>query len=308
MDSVLIIGVEGVVGANLAAVISATRPVQGVARQSGLSPFTACDLLPWGAATSCRDLVQRRRPQRIVYCGSGAESGWAGVAPRNEEVEDLAAWLAAAGDVGAGFTLISSDAVFTGPWMFHAENSHSLCRSPEATLLRRLEEMVLTTRPDALVLRTHAFGWSPRGGRELSQLDAILSAMGLPPAQTWDGTRHASPLLATDLAEVLTAAWKAGLAGVYHVAGAERVNPLQFAQRLAHEFGVGCAPPATRNALIDPALGFGLGETSLQTRKVRRALGLSLPMLGEGLRRLHEQAVNGMRDRLIGQSAAQRAA
>ena len=56
-----------------------------------------------------------------------------------------------------------------------------------------------------------------------------------------------------------------------------------------------------KESLIDRPSGFGCGETSLQTRKIRRALGVSMPMLGEGLQRLFQQHVEGYRGRLSGQ-------
>jgi dTDP-4-dehydrorhamnose reductase len=309
VDSVLIVGVDGMVGANLAAFLSGSHPVTGVIREPGVTGPLPVDVVPMAAAGTIAEVLERRRPQRIVYCGSGATSGWCGIAPAVSELSDLANWLQGATTAGLGFTFLSSDAVFTGPWMFHAENSHSHCRSAEAVALRQMEELVLSQRPDALVLRTHAFGWSPATTTTLpNSLDGLLASLGLPTAATFDATRHASPLLVTDLAGVIPTAWSAGLAGVYHVAGAERVNPVLFLQRLANQFGLPYSPVAERRALTDSAVGYGRGETSLQTRKIRRALGISLPMLGEGLARLQAQTQTGERQRLFPSPRTQRAA
>ena len=51
----------------------------------------------------------------------------------------------------------------------------------------------------------------------------------------------------------------------------------------------------------EPA-GCGCGETSLQTRKIRRALHVSLPMLEDGVLRLFQQHADGYRSRLTGHS------
>ena len=115
-----------------------------------------------------------------------------------------------------------------------------------------------------------------------------------------DCVRHASPILVNDLIDIVTKSWNAGLDGVYHIGGAERVNPAAFAQRLACEFALRIPKPHAAESLTNRSSGFGGSETSLQTRKLRRALGISVPLLSEGLRRLRQLSLNGFRDRLGG--------
>ncbi|MDX1966868.1 MAG: sugar nucleotide-binding protein [Planctomycetaceae bacterium] len=310
MDSILVVGVDGVVGANCAAILSAAHPVLGVARSPLRTDFCPVEVVEDFTAEFAAELVREEAPTRILYCGAGAESCWGHSGPEADEIQHVEAWLQAATAGSAAFTLISSDAVFTGPWMFHAENSQSFCRTPESQVLQQIVELVLTQRPDALVVRTHAFGWEPAGAAHhlSSWMEQVLSSLQAATTPRLDYVRHASPILASDLAVVVEKAWGAGLAGVYHIAGAERANPVQFSQRLAHQFGLGFTPTQYRESLTDPALGFGRGETSLQTRKIRRALGLGLPLLSEGLERLHEQSLNGYRTRLQGSVATARVA
>jgi hypothetical protein len=71
---------------------------------------------------------------------------------------------------------------------------------------------------------------------------------------------------------------------------------------LARQFGVGYAATTNGDSLVDRTSGFGLGETSLQTRKARRALGVGLPLIDEGLERLQAQIGDGYRERLQGPS------
>jgi dTDP-4-dehydrorhamnose reductase len=159
-------------------------------------------------------------------------------------------------------------------------------------------------RPDSLVVRTNAFGWSPLGDSDPQPwLEGLINRLQLGQRPRLDCLRHASPILATDLALVLTKAWRCGLTGPYHIAGAERVNPLQFARRLAHQFALPFVADSEAEALTDRVQGFGRGETSLQTRKVRRALGIGLPLVSEGIQRLYEQHLGGHRDRLRGRTA-----
>ena len=180
--------------------------------------------------------------------------------------------------------------------MFHAENSSSLCSSAAAQAARDVEARVLENCPDALIVRTHAFGWQP--GDKPGWIESLLTKLERGFDTDLDCTRYASPILASDLTEIISAAWTAGLSGIYHVAGAERVNPVQFASRLAEQFHLPIPLTMTMESLIGCPSGFGCGETSLQTRKIRRALGLSMPMLGEGLQRLFQQQIDGHRGRL----------
>jgi dTDP-4-dehydrorhamnose reductase len=186
--------------------------------------------------------------------------------------------------------------------MFHPESSHSLCDSRQARCLRDMESAVLEEHAAALVVRTHVFGWTP-ACCGLGWIERELSGFenGMP--TTHDPFRHATPMLATDFAEVLQHAWREGLAGVYHIAGAERTNPARFAQRLAQEFGLPLPVTGRPESLVDRPQGFGCGETSLRTTAIRRVLGISLPSLSDGLRRLREQHDNGFRDRLNGTAA-----
>lgn len=305
METILVAGADSVVGANFAATLSSRQPVVGVAFQD--TQISGCDIeLCRGAAKDAvQRLVQRVSPQRIVYCGAGAQSCWEPSRELNDaELARATAWLEAAEACGAHWTLISSDGVFTGPWMFHSESSQSGCQSAEANLLREIEGQTMARRPEALIVRTHAFGWTPIGEHNRDGwLERLLDNLDGGAACPLDGVRHASPILATDLVEVVQKAWQSGLAGVYHIAGAERINPVQFARRIAQEFGLTFLHAGCTESLTDRVVGFGRGETSLQTRKVRRALSIGLPMLAEGVQRLYQQHVDGYRSRLRGNEA-----
>jgi dTDP-4-dehydrorhamnose reductase len=206
-------------------------------------------------------------------------------------------WIEAARLAAKRLTLISSDAVFTGPWMFHTESCDSFCQANEARTLRALESAAIKDSANTLVVRTHAYGWSPHfdGG----WIDGMLAALEADEPPIFDCVAHATPILATDLADVLVPAWSAELRGIYHIAGAERTNPHRFACALARIFDLN--PPQT--AWLAPTerlpTGFARGEASLQTRSIRRALGIGLPMLVEGLERLRAQHDQGF-DRRFG--------
>jgi dTDP-4-dehydrorhamnose reductase len=80
------------------------------------------------------------------------------------------------------------------------------------------------------------------------------------------------------------------------------VNPLQFVQRLAERFDLPWLSIQRGEAPQERVEGFGLGECSLQTKRLRKALCVAMPMLSEGLDRLAAQDANGLRARLCGQT------
>ncbi len=123
--------------------------------------------------------------------------------------------------------------------MFHSEDSPPQGKGAAADAARRLEAAVANTA--ALVVRTHVYGWSPRQDSFCEQLWS--AAVDRRPAMA-DGRRHATPILASDLAELLVAAHHAQLRGTWHIAGAERTSPYRFACELAAAMGLPAPPMA----------------------------------------------------------------
>lgn len=294
MESLLVAGADTMVGANFAAQLAEQYDVFALCFDEPRA-LADCESIDCESADpqAVQELLIDLRPQRIVFCGCGANSAWSDAdRPTAGDVQRADHWFQAASAVNSSVTLISSDAVFTGPWMFHAEKSQSYCPSPEARLLREMEQRAFEICPDGLVLRTNTFGWS--GG----WIESLLQQLQLGQPVSLDCVRHASPILVNDLIDLVLRAWNAGLDGLYHVGGAERTNPAAFAQRIAAEFGLKIPRQQATESLTDRSSGFGQSETSLQTRKLRRALNASVPMLNDSLRKLRQLSLNGFRDRL----------
>jgi len=308
VDKILVAGVNTVVGANLAEGLSNQHSVVGVSFKAAVKlPSCTVESETPRKTAAILSLIERVQPSRIILCGPGAESSWdESQRPQPADVSVTKAWIDAAAEAKCHVTVISSDAVFTGPWMFHAENSHSVCPSTEASLIRQVEEHAAATSADTLIVRTHAIGWQT--GSNGGWLESLLSDLERGSIGPVDFARHGTPMLATDLAAVLKRSWESGLVGIHHVGGAERVSPREFAMRMAAHFRL--ATPATpiAGSLVDRTVGFGCGETSLQTRKIRRALGISLPLLEESMEKLYQQHLNGYRARLSGRTSASKVA
>jgi dTDP-4-dehydrorhamnose reductase len=294
VERLLIVAIDTVVGANLAAQLADKFHVTGLSTGEEIS-IEGCETAtaPIADVHAARQAIAQYRPDRLVLCQAAGDSSWhsAGIPSDRSAADATLAWIEAARATGKRFTLISSDAVFTGPWMFHTEGCDSFCPAREAQTLRTLEAAALKDPANSLVIRTHPYGWSPRF--EGGWIDGVLAALEADVPPIFDSVAHATPILATDLAEVLVPVWNAGLTGTYHIAGAERTSPHRFACAVARVFDLD--PPQT--AWLEPtksvSTGFARGETSLHTRSIRRALGIGLPMLVEGLERLRAQHDQG---------------
>ena len=301
MDTLLVVGTDSVVGANIAATLSDRWHVVGLSVSDPVN-IDGCENASCRAANdeAIRGWIARTRPLWVVLCPLPARSLWRDAMSLAEEDRATAlarGWILAATEAGCRLALISSDAVFTGPWMFHDEKSRCYCSSRTASTLREIEEFGLAQDPKPLIVRTNAFGWSPHdngAGWVDESLDWIERKTNPFP----DCHSYSTPILASDLAEILDRAFQKPLAGTFHVAGAERVSPAQFVQRFARQSGRNVPRINASESLSERPVGFGRGEASLQTRKIRRALRIGMPTLADGLERLLDQDRNGYRERL----------
>ncbi len=296
MSQFLVVGVETVAGANIAASLAEKHSVTTWASQAGYE-IADCDALDHRMSPAAA--VSQSGADTLVYCGPTARSAWE---PQTKSLIndsilfDLQLWANAAASAGVKFVMVSSDAVFTSPWLFHDEESHGLCGSYQAQVVLAAEDHLQEIAPEALILRSNIFGWSPDG--ENGWIETLLKSVETKRIVQQDHIRHAAPILATDFAEILDRACQEELSGIYHVAGAERINPLQFTQRLADRFDLPWLAMRRESTLTELPQGFAEGECSLQTKKIRKDLCVAMPLLSEGIQRLCEQAENGFREKL----------
>ena len=297
MERAFIVGIDSVVGANTVVHAAQRHAVAGVWLDQPVE-IEGCQCEPAEHGAGIAEQLREFQPDCVIYCGPESCSNWdASSGPRIvKSGSDLAAaWAAAAHQTGARFVMISSDAIFTLPWLFHEEESESLCDSAAARTILKSERQVQAVCPESLIIRTHAFGWSPTGEGLIESLFQQIEGQGI---VDQNHLRYATPILATDLADIVERAVSEELTGVYHVAGAERVSPLAFAQRLADQFDLPWVGMRGETDLAPRSTGFGAGECSLQTKKIRKALCVAMPMIAEGLDRLSRQQVDGHRDAL----------
>jgi len=302
VETLLIVGVDSVVGANLACTLSDRFQVIGLS-QSGDFSLEGCQTfdLPFDDSGRLGQAILDASPAWIVHCGALARCSWDEITKdclrRLRAEPQLVVNVAkAAEQLGCRLTVISSDAVFAGPRVFHHETSPTTGLGPIGTAALETEAILAGSR--ALVARTHAYGWSP--ATEASHYaNSFFEALDRGDAAQADGRRYATPILSSDLAELLCQAYRCKLEGLFHIAGAERTSPSRFVAEMA----AACLIDGWRNGEASEAINsptLQVPETSLICRRVRQALGQPAPMLREGLTRFAEQLENGYRERVRG--------
>lgn len=300
MDTILVVGVDSIVGANIALECAQHTRVVGI-DFNGSTSLADCEILVAddGASQTPSELIRNCDADQVVLCGPAGNTSWdpaTAKSLRASAVEQATEWASAAHQCETRFTHISSDAIFTGPWMFHDEDCPGQCDSPQAVVVQEIEAAVRQSCPSALIVRTNAFGWSPAG--DAGWIETQLAAIARERVMSLDSIRHGTPILATDLAKILMRSWSDELTGTYHIGGAERVNPAKFFQRLADRFELPWLSLRESHVLEGRPSGFGEGECSLQTKKIRKALCLAMPILSESLDGLVSQFENGHCERL----------
>lgn len=306
MERLIVTGVDYPLGANLALALADRYRVLGLYEHAavGRDRFATRGWQP-ACLPDARATLDDWRPDWIIHCPALSQSAWdveagAPIEGALESEPDMAVELAhLACDARARLTVVASDVVFAGPRMFHEETSPANSPAPRAALARQLEAALSGT--SALVVRTHAFGLSPLG-EHAGFAERSIWAIARGESVTAAGTRHATPILACDLAALLSRAYQAGLAGLFHLAGAERTSAYHFVEVLAKAFDARMPPIVAGAAAGWPE------ETSLSSKRARRQLEVSTPMLTDGLARFAAQAHFGWRDRWQQRAEAELAA
>lgn len=299
MHKLLIHGIDSLAGSNFALALADRYAIVGAARVA--CHWASCRTLvfdPCDAAALARHFEQES-PEAVIYCGPTARSAWdlphAQPIDSARELNTARNMSQAAAACGARFVLLSTDAVFAGPRMFHDETSLVSAAGAGAELARAVEQAV--AGPHTLVVRSHIYGWSPDGVAP-SFVEKLYGQLSVGASATVDARRYATPILAADLADLVERALRARLEGIFHITGAERANQHRFAAELA----VACGLTGRQVLLAAPAEKAAarpyVEETSLNTRGIRRALETPLPMLREGLSRFAAQAAAAREDEL----------
>ena len=293
MERLLITGIDTLVGSNLALQLAPKYSIVGLhgvhrVELAGCESI-ACDLNDPGRLALA---VYTTQPKWIIHCGRLSRSSWDQADQQPPPAtESLVAFRLAdtAREIGCRLAVINSDCVVSGRRMFTSEDSPVAADTGWAKTARDVEMVLAKT--DALVVRTHAYGWSPRSS-EISFAEFVHQTLTRGRPMKSDGglctaKPQATPILATDLADLVMAALNRGTTGVLHLGGAERVSASCFAEELAAAFGLRRTDVFRDRHQMRKSSSH---ETSLDSTRARRLLDTPMPMVREGLARFAAQA------------------
>ena len=239
------------------------------------------DLLDFAAVARA---FQKDQPQLIIHCAAitlVSEAQKHPVLARrvNVEVTQRLAELAAE----RAFVFFSTDLVFDGRKGNYAETDPTSPLHLYGETKIAAEAFVLKN-PRHLVVRTSINGGaSPSGNRRFNeQLRRALQTAGQGMKLFADEFR--SPIPAAETARAVWELAQQGCAGIYHVAGAEKLSRLQIGEILVQHWPEVKARIESGSAKDFPGPVRAL-DTSLDIAKVQKVLSAPLPGLNEWLAR-----------------------
>jgi dTDP-4-dehydrorhamnose reductase len=293
---ILITGVSGLLGINLALELTKEHKVFGVVndhplRMAALPAEKAFDVVQADLTIpgTLKLVLGKIQPDWIIHCAALAnldacESNPPLAHRLNAEVPGELAVLAASH--GVRLIHISTDAVFDGKKGDYDEEDTPNPLSVYAHSKLEGERRVLDANPEAAVARVNLHGWSISGKRSLTEfffynLQAGKSVLGFTDV-------YFCPVLANDLAPIFIAMLEKGLKGLYHTVSSESLTKYDFGLRIARKFGLDdnmIRPSSVEEAGLraprSPCL-------SLKTEKLSRALGYKMPATSPGIESLHK--------------------
>ncbi len=295
MARILITGVSGLLGLNLAQEKMDTHEIIGVDRgKLTKAPFKIIkmDLLNSGAVDSVLDSAE---PNWVINCAALADIDACEDTPELARLlnTDLPTQLAkACFKRGVKFLHLSTDAVFDGQRDgFYSELDVPNPQGVYAKTKLEGEHAVLTEDPNGIVARVNFYGWSLSGRRSLGE----FFFNNLTNNKSMSGFTDAifCPMLVNDTARVLVRMLQKNLSGLYHLVGTQAMSKYQFGVEIARKFSLRESDISPRSIHTSNLSVKRSHNLSLSTNKVVMDLGTPIPEFSTGLNEFFTQSQQG---------------
>lgn len=192
---------------------------------------------------------------------------------------------------------ISTDHLFAGDRSNYREDDAPAPLNEYARSKLLGEDWVRQAHPQALVLRTNFYGWGH--ARRQSFSDWILQSLRAGREITLFDDVFFTPLLADALASAAHRLLERSAAGLFNLAGDERVSKYDFGMRLARVFGLPEAP-IRRGSVAEAGLQASRPrDMSLDSGRAQALLGAGTGGLDEHFQALRRQEQAGRREELF---------
>lgn len=241
-----------------------------------------------------RHVIQRLQPDIVINCASlttveGCEKDPALAMHLNVE---LASYVAQACKLeGIQSVHISTDHLFNGHAMLVKEEEPLTPVNEYGRTKALAEERILSINESSLVIRTNFYGWGPRYRPSFS--DHIISSLrDAKPAYLFTDVYY-TPILISSFAEIAMALIEKKAAGIFHIAGRERISKFAFGTMVAQQFGldVSLLRPirlSDRTDLVKRPL-----DMSLSNQKAAAFTGRDFGFVNEDIKELYRQEQSG---------------
>lgn len=291
----LITGVSGLLGINLAVEVMREHDVIGVDRgklKSAPFPVIKADVLE---KHEIRSILDATHPDWLINCAALAnlEKCEEDLGQAKTLNADLPGELATAcAKRNIRFVHISTDAVFDGGREdAYIEGDEPNPQGVYSQTKLDGERAVREANPQAIIARVNFYGWSLGGGRSLGEFFVNHLSEG----KNVNGFTDVifCPMWVNHLSCLLLEMLEKNLSGLYHVVGAQPMNKYQFGLEVARRFGLNAG-------LISPRSVKGSGLTAprshnlwLSVHKLSTDLGHEIPLFSTGLAGFYTQFQQG---------------
>jgi dTDP-4-dehydrorhamnose reductase len=298
---IVVTGASGLLGVSVLTLArDLGREVVGICRRSLLRvPGTRICGVDLTDRQAVRALFAPLHPESIIHCAAATSVDWCEDHPELADQVNVQAssFLAeVAQELNARFIYISTDSVFDGKRGNYSETDLPAPLSVYAKSKLCGEQEVLRQHSSPLIVRVTIYGWNAQPKQSFAEW--VLDEIGAGKQVRGFADVYFCPLLANDLAEVLLTMLDRGLSGIYHVASSERISKYDFAKRVATTFNLGPDGIAPASILAAKLRAPRPIDPSLNTEKIRAALGRSMPDVDTGLRRFRDLHESGYRNQL----------
>lgn len=244
-------------------------------------------------------LLQETQPDWIVHCAAITHVDRCEENPRQAYAVNAKATrslAAGARRLGARMLYVSTDSVFDGLRGRYTEHDTPAPVNVYARTKMAGERAAQEELSEILIVRTNMYGWNAQDKHSLAEWVLARLTVG----EDVPGFRDVifSPILVTDLSEIMLHLMDRGARGVYHVGGGQILSKYAFAVAVAQAFGF---PPERVRATSVHEASLAARRplnTSLSTEKLCRELGTVLDTIDSSLRRLKAQQESGYQQTL----------
>jgi len=292
---VLITGGSGLLGSNLTLTLSDRFEVVATHNQHpfyfGTTKTIEMDITKGNEAY---EIIKELEPNVLIHCAGETRVDYCEDHPEEAfqlNVKGTENLVRAVSHFKAKFVYISTDSVFDGLQGMYTEEGFPNPLNVYGKTKLAGEHVVRKLAKDHLIARTNIFGWNP--GPKPSLAEWVLRCLEKGQIVPGFSDIYFSPILTTDLAEILAEMIISDLGGLYHIASSERCSKFDFARMISRVF-------EKNDALVERAFSEGAGlkaprpkDASLNVRKVTEALGKPMPGVMEGILRFRRQLEDG---------------